>query len=108
MQSFSWFTIIILCNVIHVLSCKIFSGVKRLKLAIALENLFNVSVCICAHVVISVNIHYSCSDLSRLTRMRHLEKSHKLKHHFVTSDWVSDSIDCEFLKNERLYEPKTS
>ena len=50
------------------------------------------------------NNDLNCLAISNVT----LEKSHELKHHFVTSDWVSDNTDCRFLKNEILYVPKTS
>ena len=65
------------------------------------------SVCILVHTVVLQSVIHNFSDLNRLARMRQLERMHKLKHHFITSDWISDSIDCQFLKNERLYEPKT-
>lgn len=45
------------------------------------------------------------SDLSRVSILRHLEREHSRKHHFVTMDWVIDSIASKCLKNERPYEP---
>ena len=46
-------------------------------------------------------------DLSRVAELRRLERGHSRKHHFVTADWVTDSIECEYTKNERFYEPRT-
>ena len=48
---------------------------------------------------------YQHRDFSRVSRLRTIETSHSRKHHFVTSDWATDSIECEVLKNERIYEP---
>ncbi len=48
----------------------------------------------------------ACSDLSRLPELRRLERDHSQKHHFVTMDWVKESIDSGIPRNERLFEPR--
>jgi DNA ligase-4 len=52
------------------------------------------------------HVIFDKDDLSRVPELRRMERDHSKKHHFVTAEWVSDSIESEFLKNERLYEPK--
>ena len=55
----------------------------------------------------TTHIVFDKQDLSRVAELRRLEKSHSRKHHFVIADWVTDSIECEYTKNERFYEPRT-
>ena len=47
------------------------------------------------------------SDLSRVRKLRAMERDHAKKHHFVTSDWVTACIEDQTIKNERSYEPKS-
>ena len=49
---------------------------------------------------------HTYSDLGRLSELRRQEKSHSKKHHFVTVDWVKDSIESGIMRSERLYEPR--
>ena len=49
---------------------------------------------------------YLYSDLSRVSEFRGLEREHPRKHHFITLQWVEDSIESSITRNERLYEPK--
>ncbi|CAI8009872.1 DNA ligase 4 [Geodia barretti] len=51
------------------------------------------------------HVVFDKDDLRRIPELRRLERNHAKKHHFVTMEWVRDSIECEFMKNERLYEP---
>lgn len=51
------------------------------------------------HVVIN-----EC-DLSRVKKLRAVERYHEKKHHFVTSDWVTACIEEQTIRNERSYEP---
>lgn len=45
------------------------------------------------------------SDLSRMQKLRKLDKSRRLLRHFVTKEWVTASIDAASQLNERNYEP---
>ena len=56
-------------------------------------------------ISLSLSLSLSHSDLRRVPELRRMERRHAKKHHFVTMEWVRDSIECEFMKNERLYEP---
>jgi DNA ligase-4 len=52
------------------------------------------------------HILFDKNDLTRVSELRRMEQGHTKKHHFVTMEWVQDSIESQFLKNERLYEPE--
>ncbi|XP_065897200.1 DNA ligase 4-like isoform X2 [Dysidea avara] len=53
------------------------------------------------------HIVFDENDLCRVRELRKLERRHTKKHHFVTSSWVTASIEDHMIKNERAYEPKT-
>ncbi len=48
----------------------------------------------------------SNSDLRRVNDLRKIERGRMKKSHFILSNWITDSIKEEHIKNERHYEPK--
>ncbi|RDD46321.1 DNA ligase 4 [Trichoplax sp. H2] len=51
------------------------------------------------------HIVFDPSDLSRMQKLRKLDKNRKLLRHFVGSEWVTASIDAASQLSERNYEP---
>eukprot|EP00731_Ephydatia_muelleri_P033439 Em0029g45a len=45
------------------------------------------------------------SDVSRIPRLRAIERGHTHKHHFVTTEWVRACIQRSSLVDERIFEP---